>query len=326
VSRDPASDGLAELLVRKYETVVWVSVSRNGKVVQAGEKRRNAFGYLGFMRVVSLLASGTEIVCALGAGEMLVGRSHECDNPEWVVRLPKCSEPSFDVSGSSAEIDREVKRRFHAGEPMYVIHDELIRELAPDVIIAQEHCEVCAVTPGSVEPGVAEIVSLNAGSLDDIWNGMLLIAHALKMEDCGQALVRSERARLDAVRARVAGLARRRVMVIEWTDPLYTIANWAPSLVDAAGGELCSVDGDPEVVIVAPCGFDLERTMRERATLDAQPWWRSLRGRAAFADGNKFFNRSGMTVTETAEIIAEILHGVTFVECTEGVHWCWVRQ
>src|SRR5579884_1273143 len=102
------------------------------------------------MRVVSLLASATEIICALEAGEVLVGRSHECDNPDWVRRLPACSEPTFDVSGSSAAIDAEVRRRVRAGEPLYRIHDELIRSLAPDVVIAQSHCEVCAVTPGDV--------------------------------------------------------------------------------------------------------------------------------------------------------------------------------
>src|SRR5258706_7616301 len=103
------------------------------------------------MRIVSLLASATEIVCALGAGEMLVGRSHECDNPDWVRRLPACSEPAFDVSVSSREIDTEVRRRLRAGEPLYHVNGDLIRELRPDLLITQAHCEVCAVTPGEVE-------------------------------------------------------------------------------------------------------------------------------------------------------------------------------
>src|ERR1700748_2035958 len=102
------------------------------------------------MRVVSLLASGTEIVCALGRGETLVGRSHECDNPAWVKSLPACSEPAFDVSVSSREIDAEVSRRIRSGEPLYRIHTELIQELAPDLILTQEHCDVCAVTPAGV--------------------------------------------------------------------------------------------------------------------------------------------------------------------------------
>src|SRR5690349_1552543 len=117
------------------------------------------------MRTISLLASATEIVCALEAGDFLVGRSHECDNPSWVRSLPQLSEPAFDISVSSAEIDREVRRRLRAGEPLYRIHTQAIRDLKPDVIFAQSHCEVCAVTPGDVQandaciPG-ARIVAL----------------------------------------------------------------------------------------------------------------------------------------------------------------------
>src|SRR3954452_24954197 len=128
-----------------------------------GEKRHS-------VRIVSLLASATEIVCALGAGEMLVGRSHECDNPEWVRRLPACSEPAFDVSVSSREIDTEVRRRLRSGEPLYHIHAELIQELRPDLLITQAHCEVCAVTPGDVQRSgacslAAHQMALSAASL-----------------------------------------------------------------------------------------------------------------------------------------------------------------
>ena len=103
------------------------------------------------MRVVSLLASGTEIVCGLGAGDFLVGRSHECDNPHWVRKLPACTNPAFDVSASSGQIDAEVRRRLKAGEPLYNVHTNLIRSLKPDLLISQAHCEVCAVTPGDVK-------------------------------------------------------------------------------------------------------------------------------------------------------------------------------
>lgn len=129
------------------------------------------------MRVVSLLASATEIVCALGAGEMLVGRSHECDNPSWVRRLPACSEPAFDVSVSSGEIDAEVRRRLQAAEPLYNLHADLIRELAPDLVISQAHCEVCAVTPRDLERSGAcavtvDQLSLSASSLEGIFESI----------------------------------------------------------------------------------------------------------------------------------------------------------
>src|SRR5579885_334398 len=275
------------------------------------------------MRVVSLLASGTEIVCALGAGDSLVGRSHECDNPEWVRSLPQCSEPAFDVSIPSREIDAEVSRRMRAGEPLYVIHNELIRDLAPDVIIAQEHCEVCAVTPEDVDRGCAigaRIVSLQASTLEDVFGGIRQISRALDLEERGEALIRCERQRLDAVRARTSKRRRPSVVVLEWIDPAYAMGNWGPELMEAAGGELVLghkgelsfgmanervLEADPEVLIVAPCGFNLDRTMGECANVT---WWRGLRSKIAIADGNMFFNRSGMTVTRTAEIVAEILH------------------
>jgi iron complex transport system substrate-binding protein len=295
------------------------------------------------VRIVSLLASATEIVCALGAGEMLVGRSHECDNPVWVRRLPACSDPAFDVSVSSGEIDREVRRRLHAGEPLYHVHGELIRELRADLLITQSHCEVCAVTPGDVERSCghgARQLSLSAISLEEIFDGMLRIAQQLGMGEQGNALVRRERQRLDMVRDKAARLRRPTVVMLEWADPLFAMGNWGPELVDIANGNLLLGkkgeystaipseqlrDADPEYLIVAPCGFNLERSLREQSVLQRYPWWQELQavqsGNVAFADGNLFFNRSGMTVSQTAEIIAEILHGVSFGEKTEEVHW-----
>jgi iron complex transport system substrate-binding protein len=295
------------------------------------------------MRIVSLLASGTEIVCALGAGEMLVGRSHECDNPDWVRRLPPCSEPAFDVCVSSGEIDEEVRRRLRSGEPLYHVHGELIRELRPDLLITQSHCEVCAVTPGDVqrscEPAARQL-ALSATSLEDIFHSILRISRELGLEQRGEALIRRERQRLDAVREKAAGFRRPTVIMLEWTDPVFAMGNWGPELVEIANGELLLGrkgeystaipaeqlrDADPEYLIVAPCGFNLERSLRELSVLDRYPCWPELqavrKGNVAFADGNLFFNRSGMTISQTAEIIAEILHGEPFGGGTEGVHW-----
>jgi iron complex transport system substrate-binding protein len=297
------------------------------------------------VRIVSLLASATEIVCELGAGEMLVGRSHECDNPSWVTRLPRCSEPAFDAGRSSGQIDAEVRRRLRAGEPLYLIHSDLIRGLQPDLVITQSHCEVCAVTPEDVERSGARGVqarqlALSASSLEEIFDGILRIARELGLEDRGQALVAREKARLENVRQRTAGRGRPRVAVLEWTDPIFATGNWGPELVEIANGENVlgrrgemsgAIDApqllqsDPDCLIVAPCGFDLQRSLRERPLLEAQPWWCELKavreGKVAFADGNRFFNRSGMTMAQTAEILAEILHGVEFEGSTEGVYW-----
>jgi iron complex transport system substrate-binding protein len=297
------------------------------------------------MRIVSMLASATEIVCALGAGEMLVGRSHECDWPEWVRGLPACSEPAFDVSGSSAAIDKEVRRRIAAGEEMYRVNGNLIRELRPDLVIAQSHCEVCAVTPGDVERGgeCLPMLALSAATLEGVLDSIGQVAARIGREECGREVVARERKRLRVVHERSAGLRRPTVVMLEWTDPLFAMGNWGPELVDIANGELLIgkkgeysstltgdrvAEADPEFLIVAPCGFDLARTMRELPVLAGNGWWRGLRavreGKVAFADGNRFFNRSGMTISQTAEIIAEILHGVTFGGAARGAHWRWI--
>ena len=301
------------------------------------------------MRVVSLLASATEIVCALEAGEMLVGRSHECDHPSWVLRLPKCSQPAFDVSVSSGEIDAEVRRRLRSGEPLYLIHGELIRELAPDLVITQAHCDVCAVTPADLERSGAcalgpaqrfDQLSLSPSTVEGIFESILHIAGRLGLEERGRALVQRERRRLETVREQTARRRRPTVVMLEWTDPVFAMGNWGPELVEIANGELLLGRkgefsraipaeqlraADPEYLIVAPCGFNLERALRDQAVLERHPWWPELRavrnGNVAFADGNLFFNRSGMTISQTAEIVAEILHGVQFGNRTEGEHW-----
>lgn len=300
------------------------------------------------LRIVSLLASATEIVCALGCGEMLVGRSHECENPDWVSRLPCCSSPAFDVSGSSAEIDAEVRRRLRAGEPLYEIRRELIEELQPDLVLTQMHCDVCAVTAKDVERSAAgrmhaRQIALSASSVEQIFESIRVVAGALGVKERGEALVEEQRQRLRAVQEKTAGFPRKRVAMIEWTDPIFLMANWGPELVEIANGEAVlsrkgeysfAIEGerlleaDPDYVIVAPCGFHLERSAREQARLEQYPWWGMLRavrsGHVAFADGNLYFNRSGMTIAPTAEIIAEILHGVRFGE-EPGMRWCAMR-
>lgn len=297
------------------------------------------------MRVVSLLASATEIVCALDAGDTLVGRSHECDNPEWVSRLPRCSEPAFDVLGPSRAIDAEVRRRLRAGEPLYHVANDRIRALRPDLVIAQTHCEVCAVTPAAVERDPScltefRLVGMSAFSLDDISASIAAVADALGRSAQGQDVIARERARLDAVHRAFAPLPRPTVALIEWTDPMFVMGNWMPELVRVAGGEPVLghpgelsrgesvsqlVEADPEFVIVAPCGFPLERALAERPVLEAYPGWRDLRavraGHVAIADGNRYFNRSGMTVGRTAEIIAQILHGVGGAGPAEEWRW-----
>src|SRR6185436_9159787 len=189
------------------------------------------------MRIVSLLASGTELACALGAGDELVGRSHECDHPPWVTRLPALSRPTFDVAGSSADIDRLVREKLRAGEPLYQIDEERLEALAPDVVITQTHCEVCAVSPGTPGCGFTrqQAVALETGSLAGILKAFADIAAVLGRPEAGARLVAEARARLERWRAATAGLPRPRVVCLEWIAPPFALGNWGPELIAAAG-------------------------------------------------------------------------------------------
>jgi len=276
---------------------------------------------------------------------MLVGRSHECDNPDWVRQLPACSEPAFDVSVSSGAIDAEVRRRIGAGEELYRVHGDLVRELRPDLVIAQSHCEVCAVTPGDIGRSGAcfPTLALSASSIEGIFDSIRQVASRLMLDDRAELVIARERERLRTVSREATGSPAPHVVVLEWTDPLFAMGNWGPELVEIANGELTIgnkgeysapisaarlIAADPEFLIVAPCGFNLERALREQAVLESSPWWRGLRavreGKVAFADGNLFFNRSGMTISRTAEIVAEILHGVTFGAPARREQWRWI--
>jgi iron complex transport system substrate-binding protein len=294
------------------------------------------------MRIVSLLASGTELACALGAGDELVGRSHECDHPAWVTGLPVLSRPTFDVAGSSAEIDRLVREKLRAGLPLYEIDEGRLDALEPDVVITQTHCEVCAVsasTPGC-RPGRQRAVALETGSVEGILRAFGDIAAVLGRPAAGARLVAEARARLQRWRAATAALPRPRVVCLEWIAPPFALGNWGPELVEAAGGEnllghpgahSTSIgweavrEAAPEVLVVAPCGFGLDRTAGEMPVLEAQPGWAELpavrAGRVYIADGNLYFNRSGPSVFETVDILAELLHPGVFPPHHQGSAW-----
>lgn len=297
-------------------------------------------------RIVSLLASGTELVCALGLGERLVGRSHECDHPSWVTRLPPVSRPTFQITGSSHDIDERVRSRLHAEEPLYEVDEALLAALAPHVVITQTHCEVCAVSPADLAHGARghlvreQVVALRTGSLDGILDGFLDVARVLGRPQEGEELVSRLRARTAELARRTSVLERPSVVCLEWIDPVFAMGNWGPELVEIAGGESllgspgehstttswqAVRDANPDVLVVAPCGFGIERTLREMPLLAAQPGWNDLRavraGRVFVADGNLYFNRSGPSVFESAEILAEILHPKIFRPAHEGAAW-----
>jgi iron complex transport system substrate-binding protein len=300
------------------------------------------------MRIVSLIASATEIVCALGCEDQLVGRSHECDFPESVRRLPVCTEPKFAVEGSSYQIDQRVKAIVQESLSVYRVDGERLRDLEPDVIVTQAQCEVCAVSLREVERTVCAwlsrcptLVSLMPNALADVWADVERVAEALGCPERGAELNRRLQGRMRAIADKAQTLSRRpTVACVEWIEPLMAAGNWMPELVALAGGvnlfgaagkhspwmtweEL--VAADPEVIFISPCGFDIPRTLQEVSLFTARPEWPRLRavrgGRVVVADGNAFFNRPGPRLVESLEILAEILHPESFAFGHEGSGW-----
>jgi len=291
-------------------------------------------------RIVSLLPSATEVVCALGFEQQLVGRSHECDYPPSVVSLPSLTSPKFNPEGSSAEVDDRVKKILAEALSVYRVDALKLRSLAPDVIVTQSQCDVCAVSLRDVEAAVAQwlggappkIVSLAPFGLPDVFADMERVAVALGAPDRGIQLVARLRQRMAAVEARARqAAARPTVACIEWIEPLMAAGNWMPDLVAMAGGRnLFGTAGqhspwmkfedlaaaDPGVILVMPCGFNLERTAAELPALTNRPGWARLtavrEGGVYLADGNQFFNRPGPRLAESLEILAEILHAELF--------------
>jgi iron complex transport system substrate-binding protein len=302
-------------------------------------------------RIVSLLPSSTEIVCALGLGPRLVGRSHECDHPPFVRELPPCTEAKLDPAAPGAEIDRRVKQLVRDGLSIYRVDAERLRRLRPDVILTQEQCRVCAATPRDLEEALADwlgarplVLSLAPATLGDVFGDVTRAAEALGVAERGRSLVAALSERVSAIGERTGDLSPRpRVACLEWIEPLMAAGHWMPELVRLAGGTaLFGAAGeaspwldfadlraaDPDVIVVLPCGFDLERTRRELGPLEARPGFAELRavreGRMALGDGNAYFNRPGPRLVESLEILAEILHPDRFAFGHAGAAWQWL--
>jgi len=281
------------------------------------------------VKIVSLLPAATEIVCALGLRDSLVGRSHECDFPEDVSALPTLTRARVDASLDSARLDEQVRRIIAARLPIYMLDEARLAALAPDVVVTQAACEVCAIAYDQVTASLrrtalgARVVSLQPSRLADILHDVETVAEACGVGAHGRVVAGSLRARLD--RAAGAGTAvRPRVAVVEWLAPPMLAGHWVPDAVVAAGGlatgpeagvpspyatwdEIRSLSVD--AVVVAPCGFDLPRTVREAAPLAEA--LRGLAPRVLLMDGNAYLNRPGPRIVEAVETIAAWLRGET---------------
>ena len=286
------------------------------------------------MKLVSLLPRATEIVCALGLADQLVGVSHECDFPPEIIGRPILTAPKIDPSGDSASIDAAVRLLVRDGLSVYRIDAERLAQLQPDLIVTQDQCEVCAVSFKDVVDATralltkpATIVSLKPTRLEDIFDDILRVAAAADRHAAGVEVTSQLRARIEALRTRAARVhSRPRVACIEWMAPLMAAGNWVPELIELGGGTYDQVPPGahsptltwddlvayaPDVVIIMPCGFKLEQTRRELAQLTGHPEWQQLpavRNQRVYAvDGNAYLNRPGPRIVDSAELVAGLI-------------------
>ncbi len=298
------------------------------------------------MRIISLLASATEMIAALGSLDQMVGRSHECDYPPQVLNLPVVSTVQIDTNTTSAQIDAQVKELAQENhEPqdpalkalsIYSLDIDMLQTLRPDIIFTQTQCEVCAVSERDVIQAIAQltglqplVVSLSPYRLQDVWEDMVRVGRALGKREHAQVLVEQYQDRLNSLAARTTTFNNKpKVAIFEWLDPLMGAGNWTPELVTCAGGQHIFGEigqhtpwvtweelqaADPDVIILSPCGYTLERAIQDVPILQKHPVWASLQavqnGRIYAIDGNQYLNRSGPRLVESAELIARAIWG-----------------
>jgi iron complex transport system substrate-binding protein len=299
-------------------------------------------------RIISLLPAATEIICALGLEHQLVGRSHECDYPETVKALPVCSSAKFISGSDSAAIDKQVKDILSSALSIYEIDKHKVGELRPDVIITQAQCEVCAVSLKDVEDAMenltdteTQIISLEPHGLEDVLKDIETLAERLDVTENGKDLLETLTERISLIKHKLKFQDHKpTVGCIEWLSPLMIAGNWTPEMVEIAGAiPVLATPGKhspfidftalqeaaPDILIILPCGFSIERTLQEIRLLLDLPGWYDLaavkNNRVYIADGNHYFNRSGPRIVDSIEILAEIIHPKQFVFGYEGQGW-----
>ncbi|AOX02098.1 cobalamin-binding protein [Moorena producens PAL-8-15-08-1] len=300
------------------------------------------------LKIVTLLPSATEIVAALGLADAIVGRSHECDYPATIKNRPVCTEAQINSDKPSAQIDDDINNLVKRALSIYQVKTDVLEQLQPTHIVTQDQCDVCAVNFDVVEKAVAnltnsqpQIISLQPNLLTEVWADIERVAVILGVES--QSLLKQLQSRVETCKQKTQEMSenhRPTVACIEWTDPLMAAGNWIPELVTIAGGNPlfgalgkhspylewdALVKADPDVIIVMPCGFDLERTTQETQQMAHHSQWSSLQavrqGKVFVTDGNAYFNRPGPRLVDSVEMIAEILHPDLFTFGYQGTGW-----
>jgi iron complex transport system substrate-binding protein len=291
------------------------------------------------LRIISLLPTATEIIYALGLGPHLVGVSHECTYPQAALNLPRVTQVGFDyATAPSAAIDQHVKTAARGQRTLYELNESLLRQLQPTHIVSQQLCDVCAITPTQIQAAIQHlpyppaIVSLNPTSLSDICADILHLGELFKHQSAAQNLTNHLRGIMQRAYIQTRSLPRRRIFCAEWLDPLYAAGHWVPEMVSLAGGHdaLSAVHGksielswehvaalDPDILILMPCGFPLQKTLRELPGLATMPLWRQLTAvrtnQVWVVEGPAYFSQSGPRVISGGiPLLAQIIHPDTF--------------
>ncbi len=288
------------------------------------------------MRIVSLLPSATEIVCALGLEAGLVGVTHECDYPPSVKHLPKVTRTLIPHDATSGEIDALVRERLESQSALYTLDMEILERLRPELLVTQALCDVCAVAHAEVTsaacslPGQPRVLNLEPMSLDDVYDTLHMVGAAAGVEARAKQVVDGLKQRVTTVAERTASIPvgeRPRVAFLEWIDPPFNGGHWNPALIEMAGGiDVLGNAGQPsrtldwhtvaasrpDVLFIACCGFDTRRTLQDIPLLQRQPKWNALpcvlSGRVYVTDGNAYFSRPGPRLVDGLEILANALH------------------
>ncbi|HSS48865.1 MAG TPA: cobalamin-binding protein [Thermoanaerobaculia bacterium] len=287
------------------------------------------------MRIISLVPNGTEILFAVGAGELVVGVSHECDFPAEARTRPVLTGSALTPGMTAAEVDAAVSAQVGGGASLYTLDEERIAGLEPDVIVTQQLCPVCAVSTEQVDgavrplPRCPDVISLDPQSLADVFQDIRRVGELTGRADRAAGLLEALQVRLDVVRAAVAGKPRPRVLALEWLDPPFAGGHWVPEMIACAGGEDAVASpgdhsarltweqiaaADPDVIVVMPCGFDEAGAAAQIETIAQRPEWRSLRAVREECvypvDANGCFSRPGPRLVDGIERLAAIFHGV----------------